>query len=643
MALAISNVPILTDEVAERLEREAECNEEYLRSSQYNPEAFEMVRRVEENTRQTRLARPTFPDMQDVNPMRCFFPRIQTMSFFVILCITLTISACTKGNQGLSSSDGQDSLYTWQYIKKIHLEEPERALALTDTAETRGLICRDSCNWIRGVIFYGAIKDYPKAKAFCQLVLDRQKDEKTGTLYLKGLKLMAAICLTDEGYNSSLRYCIEGAALAHEADDAILEADFNFQAGSCMERMNGVGGRDQKGASKGIAYMDKAIETLRQLDDIKTLPTLSYYLGQKMRYLSHREEYSEAVNAGKQRLGIIERMKREYDGLPDGFIDEQQARAYSVLAYCQQKLGQTAQAKESLEAFLKTDFSKTPDGKNDILNYYALAGNVAQVIRLYDELAPLNQQDDTITNGYLNLILRLADAYRQTGDFRRADLAMLRAAAITDSIAARDRQAQSLRLAEIYRTQEKDLQLHDKEAAEKLYRLSLLTAIVIILLTVFFLWRTYRYNKVLTEKNRRLYEQVQQREQQQTAQMSLLQQQPEEQLTQSQQLFRHLCKLMDDKQPYTDETLNRETLAQKLGTNYKYVEQAIRECSDGETVADFINRYRIQHVAHLLKNTDTPISIIGELSGIPSRSTLSRQFRDFYGMTPSEYRRISPK
>ncbi len=93
MALAISNVPILTDEVAERLEREAECNEEYLRSSQYNPEAFEMVRRVEENTRQTRLARPTFPDMQDVNPMRCFFPRIQTMSFFVILCITLTISA----------------------------------------------------------------------------------------------------------------------------------------------------------------------------------------------------------------------------------------------------------------------------------------------------------------------------------------------------------------------------------------------------------------------------------------------------------------------------------------------------------------------------------------------------------------------
>ena len=51
MALAISHVPVLTGEVAERFEQMAEYNEKYMRGSQYNPEAFEMVRRVEENTR----------------------------------------------------------------------------------------------------------------------------------------------------------------------------------------------------------------------------------------------------------------------------------------------------------------------------------------------------------------------------------------------------------------------------------------------------------------------------------------------------------------------------------------------------------------------------------------------------------------
>ena len=97
---------------------------------------------------------------------------------------------------------------------------------------------------------------------------------------------------------------------------------------------------------------------------------------------------------------------------------------------------------------------------------------------------------------------------------------------------------------------------------------------------------------------------------------------------------------MDEQKPYTDAELNRNMLAQLLGTNEKYVEQAIRQCSKGETVSDFVNRYRLEHVARLLKTTNDPIAIIGELSGIPSRVTLARLFRNAYGMTPTEYRKI---
>ena len=63
----------------------------------------------------------------------------------------------------------------------------------------------------------------------------------------------------------------------------------------------------------------------------------------------------------------------------------------------------------------------------------------------------------------------------------------------------------------------------------------------------------------------------------------------------------------------------------------------------GETVSDYINRYRLEHVARLLKNTNHPIAVIGETSGIPSRATLGRLFRIAYGMTPSEYRNTTPK
>jgi transcriptional regulator GlxA family with amidase domain len=123
--------------------------------------------------------------------------------------------------------------------------------------------------------------------------------------------------------------------------------------------------------------------------------------------------------------------------------------------------------------------------------------------------------------------------------------------------------------------------------------------------------------------------------------MEQLQTEPEEKLTTNQQLFRRLCKLMDDKKPYTDEDLNREMLATMLATNYKYVEQSIRECSNGETVADFINRYRVQQVAILLKTTDDSIGLIATLCGIGSRPTLSRLFRDHYGMSPTEFRQAA--
>ena len=134
---------------------------------------------------------------------------------------------------------------------------------------------------------------------------------------------------------------------------------------------------------------------------------------------------------------------------------------------------------------------------------------------------------------------------------------------------------------------------------------------------------------------------IEQREKEQQQSIEQLESAPEESLTAEQQLYRRLCALMAEQQPYTDENLNRDMLAQLLGTNAKYVVQAIRDCSHGETVGDFITRYRLEHVAHLLKTTDDPIGVVGELSGIPSRVTLSRLFRNAYGMTCREYRQVS--
>ena len=185
--------------------------------------------------------------------------------------------------------------------------------------------------------------------------------------------------------------------------------------------------------------------------------------------------------------------------------------------------------------------------------------------------------------------------------------------------------------------------LEESKAETRIHRLLLIGITLICMLIGYLLWRSHRYNRILASKNRKLFAEIELNRHEQQQEIAQLQAAPLEELSTEQQLYRRICMLMDKQKPYTDETLNRDALAQMLGTNAKYVEQAIRQCSKGETVSDYINRYRLEHVARLLKNTNHPIAVIGETSGIPSRATLGRLFRIAYGMTPSEYRNTTPK
>jgi len=272
--------------------------------------------------------------------------------------------------------------------------------------------------------------------------------------------------------------------------------------------------------------------------------------------------------------------------------------------------------------------------------YLSMTGRYDEAVRLFDETdSMMRSNGDPVIDLYVKTLFNYKyEALQKAGRTAEALALGDRIRQLTDSIRLQERQADVEQLQEIKQQEE---EIASKHQALVVHRIILASAFLVCLLIAYLLWRSYKYNKVLTEKNRKLYEEIEQRRQEQQQEMELLQAAPEERLTTEQLLFRRLCTLMDEKQPYTDENLNRDTLASLLGTNVKYVEQAIRQCSKGETVGDFINRYRLEHVARLLNTTSDPIAVIGELSGIPSRATLARLFRNAYGMTPTEFRRAA--
>ena len=195
-------------------------------------------------------------------------------------------------------------------------------------------------------------------------------------------------------------------------------------------------------------------------------------------------------------------------------------------------------------------------------------------------------------------------------------------------------------LAVIYQTHEKELALKETQIKNTIYLIVTATALLLLILVVYFHWRIRRYNGLLKEKNRFLYKYISKREKAEEEESNYQQTQPTENLSNNQHLYRRLCEILRNPEVYTNADTNHETLARLAGTNYKYVYDALRECAE-MTPADFINQHRIRHAAHLLANTDDPVGLVAEQCGITNRSTFARLFREQYSMTPTEYRKAS--
>lgn len=202
--------------------------------------------------------------------------------------------------------------------------------------------------------------------------------------------------------------------------------------------------------------------------------------------------------------------------------------------------------------------------------------------------------------------------------------------------------------------------VHCVEGAEvMLYRILSVSAIVLCLILAYFLWRSYKYNKVLAKK----CEQLQLQNGNSSSPLST------EEVTTPlphqggaggesgggstplslgegagvRLLFHRLCQLMDGPdQIFTDPELNRCRLAQLLGTNEHYVSDAVSACTNGGSITDFLNGYRLRHAVQLLATTNDSIGLIAELSGF-SRRSFYRVFDEEYHTSPSEYRKAMRK
>jgi len=553
----------------------------------------------------------------------------------IVICAVLTVAACTENRQ----SDENDAFSN--ELLDAAINDIDGALDRVDSAEQAGVFTATGANTIKSMIYMNANRRR-MAAYYAEKVIEAETGHSItshddSSQYFTARWILADCAYSSGEYGKSLSLAKEILAFAGDGtttNDITMKCRALSQMADCESELN----HFEESERLFLQSIDMLMENTKHTTKFNDIDPLIYTL------LTLNDLYLDNKMPEKA-LPLIEKMDTainrltRYFNYKDWAVQMRRNNMTISKALVYAKNGQLEKAEALYQEHRQQKgldvADKTAEGV-----YLTIVGRYDEAVNLLDEADSITRSSgDVITNTYVKTLLNYKyEALQKAGRTAEALALSDYMRQLTDSLRQQERQADVEQLAEI---KQQENEIASKHQSLIMHRIVIVAVILLLLLAIYIIRRIHRSNRLLMEKNRGLYEQILQREQAAAEEHRQLQEQPEESLTSEQQLFRRLCKLMDEEQPYADEDLNRDVLAQQLGTNAKYVVQAIHECSHGDTVMDFITRYRLENVARLLKTTNDPISLIGEQSGIPSRVTLARLFRNSYGMTCREYRQVA--
>ena len=103
-------------------------------------------------------------------------------------------------------------------------------------------------------------------------------------------------------------------------------------------------------------------------------------------------------------------------------------------------------------------------------------------------------------------------------------------------------------------------------------------------------------------------------------------------------LIQRICNLLEQERLYLNCELKVADIADKLGTNKRYISDCINT-QKGITFVQLVNKYRIDYAKQLLKESpDIKITEVYIKSGFANETSFFRVFKSFTGLTPNQYK-----
>lgn len=596
---------------------------------------------------------------------------------YIVICLALLIGC--GGHENGRKTQPSDTLYTTEKVREVSYQDSERALAMVDSAERLGTMNRIEAALVRARIYSNNESTKDTARTLCmQLLAEGDLKAEQQVEALDVLVYVARMRCDDEDMLKYGMQYIEACRKQGKVSETLLTQS------EMGEALINLGRTDE-----GFAKIDDAIAQLDKVRRFREMDVCVRVMKSKIRALDKQNRYEDIISVAER---IVEKMSdygehpADYDDgserMPTeerrpGYIDWYTGQAYAFMAYAYGMMADNqsapntlnnqnnpkTKARRYLSLFNQTDFSHTQNGKKMISATWCLLGEYDKMLAFYDELEAA-WGADTLHSDYAIMLRDRATAARAKGDYRTSDAYMQRYASLLKTLGDSERLAAAQEYAARYHEQEQQLALEQEQAAKKRMGMVVVFLGILTLMAIVSIVIILRQLRDIRKKNTVLSKEINERIGYEEKYLSLVgssqfstphpplrgdeggcsesadipQSTNLEELTDS-ELFDYIRKVVSEENLHLDPMFGCDQLVERLQLSKERIGAAFAQGSEYGNISNFLNDARLFHSTKLLtEHPEMPIAEVALASGFSNRVVFSRNFKERFAMTPSEFR-----
>ena len=405
---------------------------------------------------------------------------------------------------------------------------------------------------------------------------------------------------------------------------------------------------------QGVRYVNEAIDLMAKTDredaDHLTHSQMIILAG----LYSDMNDLDNALRTDERNVRLTMEGTRWGNTPQLQLIDRRMALAKT--AYCLAKMGNFQRADSVYTAWQSVQYEGDHTRDYFIADYLRERGRYPEAVKVNDDLIQkIRAHGDTLGEMMNCAKWGLAEVYQKMGNYKQATDLYVQVLEINDTLKARQAQNTAQELAAIYHDQEQKQTIQEQEMANTRKNYILVIVLAVLIGVIAYTVIIVRQKRIISQKNRSLvkqiteamtYKELYNNEKARLAELTSQdkndqQSDPPTDLNAmtDEQLFQHVTEVIERERLFLDPRFERQTVIDRFQLSKERVGNIFSQ-SEHAKLTNYIQQLRLEYAAQLLvEQPERSIVQIATDSGFSSHKYFTDRFRQYFSMTPTEFRK----